>query len=69
MTALNEFYNMLSSHDWYYQYSDDHRVWRNGQDQYDKITTIATESLDHHLLFEGFAKYIFKDGDKPAKPE
>lgn len=69
MTALDEFYTKLGYHDWYYQYSDDHRVWRNGQANYDTLKMIAKESPEHQKLFEDFANYIFRDGDKPAKPE
>jgi hypothetical protein len=28
---------LLASHDWYYDYSDDHRVWRRGVAQRDAI--------------------------------
>ena len=27
---LVELEDLLKSHDWYYQYSDDHRVWSSG---------------------------------------
>ena len=29
--------NLLSKHDWYYEYSDDHRVWRKGRDEAEEI--------------------------------
>jgi len=28
---------MLARHDWFYEYSDDHSVWRRGQAQLDAI--------------------------------
>ena len=28
-----DFADALRRHDWYYSYSDDHRVWRRGQDE------------------------------------
>ena len=31
------FENLLKHHDWFYAYSDDHRVWRKGQDVEDNI--------------------------------
>ena len=34
---LATLYKMLSSHDWFYEYSDDHSVWRRGQAQQDAI--------------------------------
>ena len=29
--------NLLSKHDWYYEYSDDHRAWSKGRDQAEEI--------------------------------
>jgi len=29
--------SLLKTHDWFYQYSDDHRVWKKGRDQEDEI--------------------------------
>jgi len=31
--ALDEFERALQQHDWYYDYSDDSRVWRRGNNQ------------------------------------
>ncbi len=29
--------SLLKTHDWYYQYSDDHRVWTKGRERADEI--------------------------------
>ena len=29
--------NLLSKHDWYYMYSDDHRAYTKGREEYDEI--------------------------------
>ena len=29
--------NILSKHDWFYDYSDDHRAWSKGRDQADEL--------------------------------
>ena len=34
---LNTLEKLLKTHDWYYEYSDDHRVWQRGRDQRDEI--------------------------------
>ncbi len=34
---LNTLERLLKSHDWYYEYSDDHKVWQRGRDQRDEI--------------------------------
>jgi hypothetical protein len=28
---VNDYIDLLKSHDWYYSYSDDHRVWKDGE--------------------------------------
>ena len=33
MINEQEFLNMLESHDWYYEYSDDHSQWNKGRQQ------------------------------------
>jgi hypothetical protein len=38
MTPEEEKYvQLLKSHDWYYDYSDDHRVWRAGSAAYSQL--------------------------------
>ena len=34
---LDELENLLSTHDWFYMYSDDHRAWRKGTDHAGEI--------------------------------
>jgi hypothetical protein len=34
---LTELERLLKSHDWYYQYSDDHTVWQRGSAQAEEI--------------------------------
>ena len=29
--TLEEYENLLKNHDWYYQYSDNHGIWKTGQ--------------------------------------
>lgn len=35
-----KFREILKGHDWYYNYSDDHRVWRSGQSTWELINGI-----------------------------
>ena len=32
-----QFERLLKTHDWYFEYSDDHRVWQRGRDERDEI--------------------------------
>ena len=66
MTTLYEFYKKLCSHDWHYQYSDDHRVWSNGQRSQDIINMIAKESPEHRKLCEEYVGHVMGRGPKPV---
>jgi hypothetical protein len=37
MDILEQFKQVLASHDWYFDYSDDHGVWSRGMDSWNKI--------------------------------
>lgn len=43
MTRLEELEKVLQIHDWYYEYSDDHRVWCKGRDQNNAIMSLRKE--------------------------
>jgi hypothetical protein len=36
--AVEAYTHMLKCHDWYYDYSDDHRYWSKGRNERDDIT-------------------------------
>ena len=40
---LSDFENLLKSHDWYYDYSDDHSKWKRGSEQRKKILDLKKE--------------------------
>ena len=73
MTTLNEFYDILNSHDWYFNYSDDHRVWTRGNRALNRIRHIAAESGQHNKLFQDFQNHHFSgeafNTPKQPKPE
>jgi len=58
MTLL-EFYDALNSHDWYFEFSDDHRIWRAGRASLDRLQLGAGESNAHQRLFDAFANHYF----------
>jgi len=46
MTPEEENYiKLLKSHDWYYDYSDDHSVWRRGSEAYGRLRSMQ-KNLD-----------------------
>lgn len=45
MNTEQEYRAALQAHDWYYDYSDDHKVWCAGRDQRSALR-IARDKLD-----------------------
>jgi hypothetical protein len=74
--TLKEYWKILNGHDWYYNYSDDQRVWRAGCDAQKRIEGIAKESPEHQALYSGFHSHYFygktsefqKNDKRPPKP-
>ena len=46
--TLTNFINALESHDWFYNYADDHSVWTRGFDAQKRL-----ESMAHNLVANG----------------
>ena len=40
---------LLQFHDWHYEFSDDHRVWQRGVDQWDSIKKEQKRLVDSGL--------------------
>lgn len=45
--SLDDYKQLLSRHDWYYAYSDDHRVWKAGNESQQRIEALALLSPEH----------------------
>jgi hypothetical protein len=56
---LKEFDDMLRKFDWYYQMSDDNRVWRAGETANARIREVAKTSAEHNELYEVWSKHYF----------
>jgi len=56
---LKEFDTMLKNFDWYYNMSDDHRVWRAGEAANARIREVAKTSDVHKELYEFWSKHYF----------
>nr|WP_249181235.1 hypothetical protein [Burkholderia vietnamiensis] len=74
--TIEQFYDMLDRHDWFFGYSDDSRVYRNGSDNLERLKGIADSlGADHAALLAAFQKHHFSGApwstpkwDKPARP-
>ena len=56
---LKEFDSMLKNFDWYYNMSDDNRVWRAGESANARIREVAKTSDQHNELYEVWSKHYF----------
>jgi len=72
---LTDFYDELSRHDWYYQFSDDYGVWQRGERDSARLTVISCESPRHGALMEAFTKHYYSgkpwgtpESPKPDRP-
>ena len=52
--GLPELKRLLAEHDWYFEYSDDFRIWRVGSDQRKAIKALATELGMEEVFEEAF---------------
>jgi len=76
MFSLQEFYDALKRHDWYYMFSDDGNVLRRGWDNLQILTRTAKESVEYQAMFDGFKAhyasgtvYGTEQSPLPTRPE
>jgi len=54
MNKFEELYELLKSHDWYYMYSDDMRVYRKGRDSMKRIEQMVLNDSELSDLYEAY---------------
>ena len=71
---LTKFYDMLSMHDWFYSYSDDHRYYTRGRDNEVELLKMACEhGKEYKDLYDAFHYYylterIWSEETFPKRP-
>ena len=67
--SLNKFWRMLSNHDWTYNYSDDHSVWRRGESQLSAIKEVVKVGGEEYKnLFDEYSEYAWRKDDSIKQP-
>ena len=73
---LQEFYDLLEQHDWYYDYSDDFSIYSCGLENYKNLQRLSLLSKQHEELFVAYRKHKStgkpwgtKQLPKPKRPE
>lgn len=52
-----EYAELLENHDWFYQYSDDFRVYRKGEEERSNLRAFARQCDELKLMYD---KYVWK---------
>ncbi len=66
---IGEYFNRLTNHDWYYNYSDDHRVWKAGSANYDLIRDKSKENVTYKRMYNEFTKWMNSERELPVIEE
>jgi|TARA_R110002074_G_scaffold307389_3_gene478249 hypothetical protein len=67
-----EFFKLLTDHDWTYNYSDDHRAWEKGKNESHRLQAIIQEVPLYTKMYNDYSDYVFKrlyDDASPDKPK
>jgi hypothetical protein len=62
---LGDYYRELESLDWFYEYSDDHRVWKEGSTAYASAREKKYTNREFYDLWDSFVSYINGKTEKP----
>ncbi len=49
-----DYLKLLKGHDWYYQYSDDHSVWKRGSEAAQRLITLAKNDAKLKDLYNNY---------------
>ena len=66
---IREYFKQLRYHDWYYNYSDDHRVWKAGSANYDLIRDKSKENVTYKRMYNEFTKWMNSKRELPVIEE
>jgi hypothetical protein len=72
---LSEFWEKLNKFNWYYDFSDDSKIWDRGKLTHRELAAIAKISPEHQTLYNKFTKHAYSGRawgnekvPKPARP-
>jgi hypothetical protein len=55
LAELHAFIDRLTSHDWWYDFTDDHQVWKAGFNEWNAITTLANQQPLFNRILRTYA--------------
>lgn len=73
LAEKQEFWDECAQHDWFYDYSDDQRVWDRGRAAEAKLQVKVNRDPEFGIIFKAFQAHIFSGSSfgtaKQPKPE
>lgn len=66
--TVSGFFDECSRMDWYYEYSDDHSVWRRGDEKFSQLKLLTKTNPIFARIFNDWIAFAFPDGDPAPKP-
>jgi hypothetical protein len=61
MEQLEKYIADLLRHDWFYEYSDDHSVWRAGKSERSRLIALADTGKSFKMAYDAVARYMNED--------
>lgn len=62
-----QYRKLLKHHDWFSEYSDDHKVWEKGSIEYTQIMCMAQQIDSDYKIFNEYAPDEYKQESKDGK--
>lgn len=57
LEEFNQYVQKLSAHDWYFDYSDDHRVWSRGNEKSKELQSKAKSDPVYKGAYEAYVAF------------
>jgi hypothetical protein len=57
--TLAEFYDRCAAFDWFYDYSDDHRVWQRGCAAHDVLRAESARDPAKREIYQAWRRHMF----------
>lgn len=55
--TVQEYYKLLKSHDWYYEFSNSHLKWQKGKENETKLKNLGCFDIKLKKMYEDFVAY------------
>jgi len=70
LPSLNQFWRMLRNHDWTFDYSDDHSIWRRGTAELSAIREVVEAGGEEYKkLFDEYSAYAWRKDNSIEQPK